>query len=130
MSYKEDETKAEKNSQFENMLKKSQRVPAKLISGLIKSGRRFFHPMASLFFAENNLDFSRFAVIVPVKLSKKSSKRNPLRRKTYEIIRRNYGDFKPGFDCILMFKPGSLKFSSKQIQEIILSLFVKTRIKL
>lgn len=112
------------------MLKKSQRVPANRISGLIKSGRRFFHPMASLFFAENNLDFSRFAVIVPVKLSKKSSKRNPLRRKTYEIIRKNYGDFKPGFDCVLIFKPGSLKFSSKQIQEIALFLFVKSGIKL
>lgn len=112
------------------MLKKIRRVPAKRISGLIKSGRRFFHPLASLFFAENNLAFSRFAVIVPVRLSKKSSKRNPLRRKTYEIIRKNYGDFKPGFDCILIFKPGSLEFSSKQIQEIVLPLFVKAGIKL
>ena len=111
------------------MLKKAFRVPSKKILEIIKSRKRFFHPLASLFVAENNTGRSRFSVIVPVKLSKKSSKRNPLRRKTSEIIRKNIFGLRAGFDCVLIFKPGSLQLSSKEIQEILFSLFEKAGIK-
>lgn len=107
------------------MLKKSLRLPSKKIPIILKEGRRSSHPLINLFLIKNNLDFSRFAVLVPPKISKKPSKRNPLRRKTYEIIRKNRDKIQPGYDFILIFKKNSQKLSSKDIQEIIFSLFKK-----
>lgn len=44
-----------------------------------------------IIFKENNLDFPRFSIKFNTKIFKKAVKRNKLKRRIYEIIRKNWG---------------------------------------
>jgi ribonuclease P protein component len=44
-----------------------------------------------IIFRENNLDFPRFSIKFNTKIFKKAVKRNKLKRRIYEIIRKNWG---------------------------------------
>ena len=72
------------------------------------SGKSFFSPYFRLRFAPNNLDFSRFAVVVSNKVSKKAVERNRLKRQFKDILRLARLKIKPGFDIVFFIKDSSL----------------------
>lgn len=65
-------------------------------------------------FLRNNLSVTRFAFMVGLKISKKATQRNKIRRRLNEIIRLNLSQIKKGYDVMVMTKP---EISGKEYQE-------------
>ena len=53
-------------------------------------GKTVRKPQMSLVFCENTRGFTRFAVVVSKKVDKTAVKRNRIRRRVYETIRKNF----------------------------------------
>lgn len=75
---------------------------------VLKFGRGFYSPNLRLKLAKNNLGVSRFGFVIGLKLSKKATIRNRLKRQVREIVRLKLknGLIKPGFDVAINFSPG------------------------
>lgn len=79
-------------------------------------------------FLKNNLSVSRFAFLVGLKTSKKSTKRNAVRRKLEEIVRLKINQIKPGFDVAVMVSPEILKKDYQGIEEDLIILLQKANL--
>lgn len=75
------------------MLPKKDRLTRQEYWKVMRSGKSVFGQNASVKFIKNNLDHSRYAVVVSSKISKKAVVRNSLRRKLYQVLskRQNTG---------------------------------------
>ena len=81
------------------MLRKKYRLSRKQIGFIHKKGRRLNVEGISIKCLANRLGYSRFAVNVPVSVSKKATERNRIRRIIYDEI----GKIKPSgsIDCLI-----------------------------
>lgn len=71
---------------------------------------------------------SRFAVIIPLSVSKKAAKRNRLKRKTKGMILEYLNKFKHGFAALVYFKKTSADISIGEIKKELTGLFKKSRV--
>ncbi len=71
---------------------------------------------------------SRFAVVVPKKVSKKAVERNRSRRRIYEIIRLNLIRIHPGYTIIITVKTNLEYLSPQQLETILLDGFKSLKI--
>ncbi|PIQ67310.1 ribonuclease P protein component [Candidatus Uhrbacteria bacterium CG_4_10_14_0_2_um_filter_41_7] len=67
-----------------------------------KKGKSVFDKVAGVKFKPNNLEYSRFAIVVGLKVSKKAVERNRIKRQYREIIRLNLDKITPGYDIIVL----------------------------
>jgi len=74
---------------------------------------------------KNDLEASRFAFMVGLKVSKKAVKRNKIRRWLEEIVRLNLEQIKTGFDIIVMVNPEILNKKYQQVEEVLIKLLRK-----
>ncbi len=88
-------------------------------------GRGFFIYGISCKTLPNRLHESRYAIVVSKKTHKHATKRNYIRRRISEIIRKNQTDFKNGTDIIIMVNKDILKTTHKELQEMVFNLFKK-----
>lgn len=89
------------------MLKRSKRIHGRpIVQALLKEGLATSHPFFILIKKENDLDRTRYAVVVSKKLEKSAVKRNKKRRQIYEIIRLLEKESlvlsQPAFDIVLI----------------------------
>ena len=77
---------------------------------------------------KNNLDISRFGIIVNKKVSKKAVVRNRIKRIIREIIRLNIEEIKKGIDVVIVILPNFKKEKFQQTQEIIKRAFQEAKI--
>jgi ribonuclease P protein component len=99
------------------MLSKKFRLSRKEIETIHKNGRRLNAAGLSIKCLANNLDYSRFAVNVPVKVSKKATVRNRLRRIVYDEI----GKAKPAgnLDCLIgIYRLGDEAVLRQKVKQI------------
>ena len=78
--------------------------------------------------AKNGGGSSRFAVVMSLKISKKSVERNRKRRQLKEIIRLNINKIKKGFLVLLVAKEGILETNYQELEREFLSLIKKAGI--
>ncbi|MBU3925125.1 MAG: ribonuclease P protein component [Patescibacteria group bacterium] len=110
------------------MLSKNYRLRLKNdFDRLFKEGKFAGHAFLTLGFAKNNLNNSRFAVIVAKKVSKKAVKRNSIKRKIVEIIRLDLQQIKPGFDLVFIAKPEIQGKKYKEIKAAVSGLLKRAR---
>ena len=76
----------------------------------------------------NNLKQTRFGFIVGVKISKKASLRNKIKRRLRGLVRIKLEKIKKGFDVILIAKEGLENKDFWDIEEVISKLFSKAKI--
>lgn len=93
---------------------------------IFKSGRFVSGSFLTLKFSLNKLPASRFAFVVGVKVSKRAVKRNLLRRRMREIVRKRLPDIKTGFDAVLMAKPEALKLDFPQLESEVRRTLIKS----
>ena len=74
------------------------------IEEIFKKGKYLNSELFSIKFLSTNTKFSRFAIIISLKVSKKSVLRNKIRRRVSEIIRLNQSIIKPGYNIVLIVK--------------------------
>ncbi|MEK7167334.1 MAG: ribonuclease P protein component [Patescibacteria group bacterium] len=96
------------------MLQKQHRlIKDKDFKIIFQRGRSFFIKEFGIKFLKNNLDISRFGFVISNKIAKKANKRNLIKRRLREIIRKNLPNIATGFDVVIMARPEikELKFS-------------------
>jgi len=95
----------------------------------MKRGRSFFVENLGVRLVKNNLEHSRFTVVVSLKISKKAVDRNRLKRKIREITRLVIlPKVKPGFDGVINTRKGLLELSFDDLEKNVVSLFKKARL--
>jgi ribonuclease P protein component len=77
---------------------------------------------------DNNLPLSRFGFSCGLKISKKATIRNKLKRQLSDIIRNNLQNIKNGYDVIIIPKANILDQSYKEIQQDLLALLKEHRL--
>lgn len=101
---------------------------SKEIEKLFKNGKSFLTPTISLRFAKNNLDSSRFAVIISTKVHKRAVKRNLIKRRIRAVLREVVEAVKPGFDIAISARPPILKSDFQEIRDTLLWALRKTNL--
>ncbi|HOK35178.1 MAG TPA: ribonuclease P protein component [Candidatus Pacearchaeota archaeon] len=99
------------------MLPSQNRLSKKEVEKIFKKNKTFQGNFLLLKTKKNSLLVSRFSVIIPLKVSKKSTQRNKLKRQIREILRENLTNIKPGFDCVFIATPKIIGKKYKEIKE-------------
>jgi len=90
--------------------------------------RPFFSFYFRLKFLANNLDSSRFAVVVSTKISKKATERNRIKRQIREIIRLNESRIKSKYDIIISAQNKALGKDYQDLEKNLLNLLNKAKL--
>jgi ribonuclease P protein component len=100
------------------------------IGKVFKKGRSVYSQFLGLRILPNNLKNSRFCFVVSNKISKKSSKRNLLKRRLRAIIHSNLAKIKGNYDIIILVKPDKAVLEKKYLEltENLLNLLKKARL--
>ncbi len=94
---------------------------------VFKKGKSFNNSFYLLKVKENDLSFSRFAFVAPVKSFKKSSERNKIKRKLKEAVRSVFSSIDKGFDFIFIIKKEAKKANYSEIKEQVIDIVNKTK---
>lgn len=90
------------------LLKKNRIQGGLEVQKILKKGRSLNSESFQMRFLPNEVGFTRYAVIVSLRVSRKAAKRNKIKRRLSEIVRLNLSKTKPGYDIVLITKPSAL----------------------
>jgi len=94
---------------------------------IFKNGRSASLAGLVLKYLPNGRPFSRLAVIVSQKVAKKSVKRNLLRRRLKEIVKKHLPDLK-GWDIVLITRAELIKKDFNQLSEAVEKVLKKAKL--
>ena len=77
---------------------------------------------------ENHLPHSRFGVVVGLKVHKKAVRRNLIKRRIREILRKHLEEIAPGKDVMIMANAKALDVDYKEMEAQVLSCLTKLKI--
>ena len=111
------------------MLVKENRLKNKRDFDIVfKEGKGYKEDFLFLKARNNDLEFSRFGIVVGKKVSNKAVVRNKIKRRLREILRRKIDRTKKGVDIILITLPGIEKQEFKDLEEKVDRIFKKAEI--
>ena len=111
------------------MLSKENRLKSKKdFDNAFKKGKGIKSGFLFLKIAENNLDASRFAFVVGLKISKKAVIRNKIKRRLRYIVREKFPDIQKGLDVMIITLPGIENQDFQQMRDSLNSVFVSAGI--
>ncbi|NCF75381.1 MAG: ribonuclease P protein component [Xanthomonadaceae bacterium] len=110
------------------LLKKNRLQHRKDFDNAFKSSKGVFAKIIGIKFVVNNLENSRFGIIISNKISKKAVIRNKIKRQIREIIRLNLDNIKKGFDIVIITRIGIVGKKYQEIEKNILEIFKKTKL--
>jgi len=111
------------------MLSKENRLKKKKdFERVLREGRGFKEDFLIFKFIKNNLNQSRFGFIISLKVSKKATLRNKIKRQLREIVRKKLQKIKEGIDVLLITQPGFENRDFFEIEEILNKIFLKAKI--
>lgn len=98
------------------MFKKENRLKKNKDFNAVFKERKFFRLSFFLFgFKKNDLEYSRFGIIVNKKISKQAVLRNRIKRIIREVVRKKIDEIKKGYDIVII---PSKEIKEKTFQEI------------
>lgn len=110
------------------MISKAERIAKKNDFDLIfKKGLKIKEGLILLRVLPNKLNFSRFAVIVSLKVSKKAVLRNKIRRKIFNLLRQNADKVVKGLDIVFIVLPGFKEEYLDKIGQTMENIFKKIK---
>ena len=111
------------------MLSGKHRLKKKNDFGLVfKKGKGFKKDFLLLKVIKNRLRETRFGFIVSSKVSKKAVVRNRIKRKLRGAVEKNLNKIEKGIDVVFVALPGLEKKKFREIEDIIKSIFKKSKI--
>lgn len=84
---------------------------------LAKSKRSAYGKVLGVKVRENALPHSRFGIVIGLKVSKKAVRRNLLRRRLREILRKRLPELKPGLDVMVLVRKEALEADLPRLEE-------------
>ncbi len=108
--------------------KKNRLKKEKDFQEIFKKGRSFKEKFLVIKFRKNQTKVNRFGFIVSKKVSKKAVKRNQIKRRLREVVRKNINDYQKGYDVAFIALPGLGNADFKEIKNVVLKLLKKSKI--
>ncbi len=108
------------------MLEKNNRIRLdKEFDRVFKTGQSFYGKVLGIKAADNALSFSRFGIMVGLKVSKKAVVRNKIKRQIRSIISQELSLIKPGKDVVVIVFPLILDNNFEEIKKSLENSFKK-----
>lgn len=95
------------------------------IERVFKKGKRIDSELFTLRFLPNNTGQTRFAITANLKVSRKSTVRNKIKRRLSEIAKLNILRIKPSYDVVMSCKPEILNKNPKDLKREFLGALVQ-----
>ena len=95
---------------------------------VFKQGKNYQGDFIKIKVLKNDLEFSRFGLIVGLKISKKAIERNRIRRRLEEIVRLKLKQIKPGFDIVVLVNQEITEKNYQAIEKTSINLFRKANL--
>jgi len=95
---------------------------------IFKNSKSLKNSLFVLRAGKNNLELNRFGFVVSLKVSKKATIRNKIRRRLVEAIKPEINKIKTGSDLVLIALPGIEKKKFSEIKEVIKSALEKAKL--
>jgi ribonuclease P protein component len=86
-----------------------------------KRGKSFYTKTLGFKLLKNNLDVSRFGVVVGTKVSKKATLRNQIKRRVSEVLRLKINEITPGYDLIVLSLPAAAEKKYQDLKNDVLT---------
>ena len=93
-----------------------------------QQGKVIFGRELGLKYIKNDLAFSRFGVVVSLKISKKAVVRNKIKRRIRAILKENLSKITSGYDFMILTRLGVKDLDYSQIKDKFLRLFQKEKL--
>lgn len=93
-----------------------------------KFGQNYNHQELYIKSLKTGYKISKFAVVIPKKVTKQAVKRNRARRRVYEIIRVNQPNISGGYNIIVTLKSDLTSLTPKDLTQILMQGFNKLKI--
>lgn len=90
-----------------------------------KKGQAVFGNALSLKWIKNDLYYARFGIVVSLKVDKRATVRNRIKRIIRAIIRGHFNQFKQGFDYLVLANHDIKSMDYNEIKDKLLDLFKK-----
>ncbi len=97
----------------------------KEFDNVFKKGESNYNKLLGVKVVINNLSKNRFGIITGLKISKKATERNRVKRRVREVIGSELGNLKTGFDVIIISLPAIKDASYQEIEKSIIKHFKK-----
>jgi len=88
-----------------------------------KKGRAVYDKAIALKWIKNNLSYSRFGIVVSLKIDKRATVRNKIKRRIRAVIRENINQIQKGLDFMILTKPEIKNLGYQEIKDKLLGLF-------
>jgi ribonuclease P protein component len=95
------------------------------IKALFGKAKGVFDDVTGIKFRKNDLEISRFAVVIGTKISKKAVVRNRIRRQIRAMIHERLGEIKNGFDVLVLVRPKAIDVTRSEIEQHLIRAFTK-----
>ncbi len=94
-----------------------------------QKGKTVRRPKMSLVFVDNEKGYTRVAVVVSKKVNKKAVERNRIRRRVYEVIRKNFELVPKKRDYIfIIFSDDVLRMPFNELEKVLGELVEESKI--
>ncbi len=108
------------------MLPKSNRLKSdEDFKNVFKNGKTSENQFFRIKFFKNQKNFSRFGFVISVKLLKKATSRNILKRRLRAICQSLLKDLKSNFDIVIWPKTNSISLNYKDLTDYLRELIIK-----
>ena len=99
------------------------------VKNAYKKGKTIRKPKMSLVFVPNDRGFTRVAVVVSKKIDKRAVVRNRIRRRVYEVIRKNFDYLPKKTDYLfVVFSRDIVDMSYMELEKIIGELVTESKV--
>ncbi len=105
--------------------KKYRLVKNKDFARVAHYGRKSYIPELSLKWIKNNQSYSRWGIIVSLKVDKKAVVRNKIKRRLRALLRENISSLASGWDVIIITKDRIKELDYTQLQDVFLKILRK-----
>ena len=112
------------------MLKKRYRFHSRGgVKYVYQKGKTVRSPKMSLVYTKNTRGFTRVAVVVSKKVEKLAVDRNRVRRRVYEVIRKNLGSFPDATDYVfVVFSRDVKRMNIGELEKVIIGLVEEAKV--
>ena len=101
--------------QSQNRLRRSDEILA-----VIKGGRVSKQDSFLVRFRKNNLQLARFGFVVSAREVKRATRRNLLKRRAREIVRKKMQNIKKGHDILFVFNKKAAALKSSELEAVMI----------
>ncbi len=98
------------------------------IKTLFSRGKSVFDICLGIKFRKNNLAFSRFAVVVGTKVSKKAVIRNRIKRRIRAIVEKQIPNLQKGFDVMFLVKKEAIVLTPTELEDQLIRIFKRAKL--